>query len=137
GGTAAFGNSSGLGGGDVVGNINIGAGQTVTQDLGFKGMMPVFISLRMFCTSTTAADFPFAAAGGSGTAIANFRANNAPTLKNAIADVSVARNAPNTVIDLAGNFTDSDFTNSLIRFKTSAGDINAQLFDTTAPQTVA
>src|SRR5207302_196577 len=67
----------------------------------------------------------------------NFRANNAPSVKTTISDVSVGKNSGETVIDLAGNFDDSDITNSQIRFDTSAGPINVELLDKQAPRTVA
>src|SRR5439155_14968721 len=50
---------------------------------------------------------------------------------------SVGKNSNPTVIDLAAHFTDPDITNSTVRFDTSDGPINVQLFDTQSPQTVA
>jgi len=40
-------------------------------------------------------------------------------------------------LDLAGTFTDADLANSTVRFDTSAGAINVELFDKQAPRTVA
>jgi cyclophilin family peptidyl-prolyl cis-trans isomerase len=63
--------------------------------------------------------------------------NNAPFVGTAIADVTVQRNAANTILDLAGNFDDLDITNSLVRFDTVRGPINVELFDRQTPRTVA
>jgi len=62
--------------------------------------------------------------------------NNAPTVTSPIASVSLAQQASQT-IDLAGNFTDADISNSVVRLDTPAGPINIQLFDKQAPRTVA
>src|SRR5687767_6934185 len=59
----------------------------------------------------------------------------APTLKAAPGPVSLtAGNA--TTVDLAGTFDDADMTNTRIRFDTSAGPVNVELFDRQAPKTV-
>lgn len=63
--------------------------------------------------------------------------DNAPTVSATIADVNVATNAASTLINLAAHFRDADIGTSLVRFDTSAGAINVQLFDSLAPQTVA
>jgi cyclophilin family peptidyl-prolyl cis-trans isomerase len=60
----------------------------------------------------------------------------APTLKTALAPVSVAVGASRTV-DLAGSFDDADIVNTQVRFNTSAGPVNVELFDRQAPKTVA
>jgi cyclophilin family peptidyl-prolyl cis-trans isomerase len=59
-----------------------------------------------------------------------------PTVKTALAPVSVAAGASKTV-DLAGTFDDADITNTKVRFNTSAGPVNIELFDRQAPKTVA
>lgn len=120
----------------IVSSLPVSGGQTINEDVGYGGLDPNYISLRQFLTSTTTADFPFAAAG-NGTALANFRSNNSPIVKTAIGDVSVPKNSPDTIIDLAGHFSDPDITNSQVRIDTNFGPINVELFDTTAPQTVA
>src|SRR5206468_180732 len=43
----------------------------------------------------------------------------------------------NRIIDLSTLFTDPDIASSVIRFNTSSGPINIQLFDSAKPQTVA
>src|SRR5262249_4403172 len=63
--------------------------------------------------------------------------NSAPFVRQQIADVTVARNAADTILDLAGNFDDLDISNSLVRFDTSRGPITVELFDRQAPRTVA
>jgi cyclophilin family peptidyl-prolyl cis-trans isomerase len=127
---------TGSGGNIVISGISVTGGQTVKENLAFVGLAPGSISLRQLLSTSTSTDFPFSSAG-SGTASAGPRPNNAPFLKTAIADVSVAKNSADTLIDLAGHFSDPDFTNSQVRFDTSDGPINVQLFDKTAPQTVA
>jgi cyclophilin family peptidyl-prolyl cis-trans isomerase len=62
--------------------------------------------------------------------------NNPPTVSAPIADVSLPAGGSRT-LDLAGNFTDADITDTMVRFNTSAGPINVELFDTQAPRTVA
>jgi cyclophilin family peptidyl-prolyl cis-trans isomerase len=129
-----------LGGIVSVPGRSIGAGKTVILNTPLQGLAPEFVSLRQLLTSTTVDDFPFANAG-SGRTLVNPRENNLPFVQNAIGDVSASKNDADRVIDLAGHFSDPDFTNSQIRFKTSRGgiseDINVVLFDTQAPRTVA
>jgi cyclophilin family peptidyl-prolyl cis-trans isomerase len=62
--------------------------------------------------------------------------NNAPTLRTPVANVNVAQNANPTTLDLSQNFADSDISNSVVRFKTTEGDIDIQLLDQEAPLTV-
>jgi cyclophilin family peptidyl-prolyl cis-trans isomerase len=116
--------------------FRVNGGDEIHRDVGFQGMMPAFISLRQFLTSSTLADFTFTAPG-SGSGSANTRPNNTPTIKLAIGDLTLNKNTADTIIDLSGRFTDPDFTNSQIRFDTNFGPINIELFDKTAPQTVA
>jgi cyclophilin family peptidyl-prolyl cis-trans isomerase len=134
----SWGNTQGPEGTDVIPGLTVTGGQPVQKNLGFSGLAPDAISMRLFLSSSTTADVPFAPAGG-GTGLANFRPNSAPTVKTAIADVTVtaAQSSAPTILDLAANFTDPDMTNSTVRIDTSAGPINVTLFDTQAPQTVA
>jgi cyclophilin family peptidyl-prolyl cis-trans isomerase len=134
----SWGNTQGPEGTDVITGLTVTGGQPVQKNLGFSGLAPDAISMRLFLSSSTTADVPFASAGG-GTGLANFRPNSAPTVKTAIADVTVtaAQSRAPTILDLAANFTDPDMTNSTVRIDTSAGPINVTLFDTQAPQTVA
>lgn len=131
-----FGGSGAPPGGAVVNGITVTDAQTVTQDIGLVGIDPAFISLRMFLTTSTLADFPFPAAG-TGQATAASRPNNTPVVSAPLNDLFVKPSSPNTVIDLAGNFTDPDITDSQVRVNTSMGPINVELFDTKAPRTVA
>ena len=62
--------------------------------------------------------------------------NSTPTVKTALAAVSTAAGASQT-IDLAGSFDDADITDTLVKFDTSAGPVNIELFDKQAPKTVA
>jgi cyclophilin family peptidyl-prolyl cis-trans isomerase len=138
-----------LGGMPTVGNINapagvtlispitLGGGQSLSNTVGFQGGLdPSAISMRLFMTDTTEADYPYGAPG-AGPLLVNFRANNAPFVSSAIGTISVAKNSAPTSIDLAGHFSDPDFANSQVTFNTSAGPLTMTLFDTTAPQTVA
>ena len=60
----------------------------------------------------------------------------APTLKTALSPIAVAA-AGSTTVDLAGSFDDADITDTQVRFDTSKGAVNVELFDTQAPKTVA
>jgi cyclophilin family peptidyl-prolyl cis-trans isomerase len=119
----------------VIASLPVTGGQNITEGVGFRGLAPEFVSLRQFLSTTTAADFPFLAAG-SGVAFASGRANSAPVVKAAIADVT-GQQSGGTTIDLAGNFDDPDITDTMVQFQTSAGPINVELFDKQAPRTVA
>jgi cyclophilin family peptidyl-prolyl cis-trans isomerase len=126
-----------LGGGvSTPASISIPAGQTVTKDVGFRGVAPAFVSLRQLMSTPITTTYLFGTAG-TGTAKAADRENNLPTLKNAIANVAVQAGAADTLIDLAGKFDDQDMTNSVVQFQTNFGNINFELFDRQAPQTVA
>ena len=126
-----------LGGGvSAATSISIPAGQTVTQDVGFRGVAPGFVSLRQLLSTPINATFLFGTAG-TGTAKAADRENNLPTLKNALGNVSVQSGAADTLIDLAGKFDDQDLSNSVVQFQTNFGNINFELFDRQTPQTVA
>ena len=63
-------------------------------------------------------------------------ANATPTVAAAPAAVSLTGTASRT-IDLAGTFDDADIVNTVVRFNTSEGAINVELFDRAAPKTVA
>lgn len=122
-------------GGPSVGGLLVAEGQTLTQNLGFRGLLPGVITMRLFLASTTPSDLHLPSApAGSGTGLANFRPNNKPVVVSPIADVSVDKNpsAP-TVIDLAAHITDPDLT---FRMDTSDGPINVRLFASQAPKTV-
>jgi len=62
----------------------------------------------------------------------------APTVRTAIAPVSVMHNAAPTTLDLAANFGDPDIVdgNTTVAMNTSSGTINLTLDDQSAPQTV-
>jgi peptidyl-prolyl cis-trans isomerase A (cyclophilin A) len=119
----------------VLSGFSLAGGQTGSQDVGFRGLAPAFVSGRQFLSISTDADFGLPAPG-SGVASASTRANNSPILKLTIPDVAGVVNGSNT-IDLAGFFSDPDIQDSFVRFDTSAGPINVELFDTQAPRTVA
>jgi cyclophilin family peptidyl-prolyl cis-trans isomerase len=115
-----------LGGADVSPSTTLGAGQSVSQDAAFQGLAPQSLSLRLFLSTTTNAAYPF-----------TFSGNTPPTVTTPIAAVSVAVNSPDKTIDLAAHFGDPSTTDTLMRFDTSAGPIDVDLFDSQAPQTVA
>ncbi|MCI0641833.1 MAG: peptidylprolyl isomerase [Gemmataceae bacterium] len=125
----------GMSGPNLSAPFAVAGGQTVNRDFAVRGLAPAVISMRLFLTSTTDENLPFVPGSGSG--LANPRGNNLPIVETAIPDVTAGKNSADTIIDLAGHFSDPDFSNSQIRFITSAGAINVQLFDGQAPQTVA
>ncbi len=124
------------GGGRAFALPHLDDGQTLTQDVPFGGLIGTSVTLRMFLASTKAADFPSQAAG-SGVSFVTSRPNSPPFVSSPIADVAVAANATPTTLDLAGNFSDPDLGDSTITFNTSDGPVNVELFDKTAPRTVA
>lgn len=120
-----------------VGPFTLGAGQSLSESIGLTGGLDArHISLDQFLTSTTPADFAFGPIGG-GSAAVNARADNAPVVSNAISNLSIVGGTAGTTIDLAGKFSDPDITNSQVTLNTSEGALKIDLFDTTAPQTVA
>ncbi len=135
GGPPSLNNSSAPAGVTVVSNLTVVGGETTTQSLGFLGLGASFISLRQFLSTSTPAGDGLPAAG-TGQAVVSPRENNAPVLAKPISDVTGIENGSN-VVNLAGFFTDPDITNTTVRFDTSAGPVNVQLFDNQAPQTVA
>ena len=74
--------------------------------------------------------------GGRATGTVAITREAAPTVKTTLAPVSLAA-AGTTTVDLAGTFDDADITNTRVRFDTSAGPVNVELFDRQAPKTVA
>jgi len=125
--------SNGAEGTKVISGLVLSADQTLAQDLAFRGLAPEAISCRLFLTTSTPADLPFDSAGSGKAQVAD----SSPFVKTAITNVSVVKNAANTVIDLAGNFDDTDLTNSQIALNTNFGTMNVELFDRAAPRTVA
>lgn len=75
-------------------------------------------------------------AGGRAAQTITVTREAAPILKTALTPISVAASG-STTVDLAGTFDDADITNTRVRFDTSAGAINVELFDQQAPKTVA
>jgi cyclophilin family peptidyl-prolyl cis-trans isomerase len=63
--------------------------------------------------------------------------NVAPTLRTRINDVGVLQGAPDSTIDLAAVFADANAAHTLVRFSTSSGDVDAELFDDRTPLSVA
>jgi cyclophilin family peptidyl-prolyl cis-trans isomerase len=122
----------GVGVGDSVSGITLSAGQSVTQDLGFFGLGPQAISARQFLTNSTAADLQFPTPGSGQGSV-----DRPPVVSSAIQDVSVNKGSAPTTLDLAGNFSDPDITDTRVVLNTSAGPINIELFDAQAPRTVA
>jgi cyclophilin family peptidyl-prolyl cis-trans isomerase len=115
--------------------ITMTGDQTVTEDLVFGGLAPQFISLRQFLATSTPSNISGLPSPGSGSAAASSRPNSAPTVAKPIPSFMGHPNGD--TIDLAGFFTDPDITDTFVRFDTSAGPINVELFDSQAPQTVA
>jgi cyclophilin family peptidyl-prolyl cis-trans isomerase len=120
----------------VVPGLTLGAGQSLSADVAFLGLAPQAVTLQMFLASTTTADFPSLPAG-TGQGFVNSRANSPPFVSSPIAAVAVAVNASPTMIDLAGNFSDPDISDTMLTINTSDGPLNIELFDKQAPRTVA
>ncbi len=134
--TAIYPALTGPAGVTVVAQVAVAGGKTVTQNVAYAGLSAAAVSLGQF---TNSGSNPVAniLAAGSGVADASSRANSAPTvMTNAVLTVSGAE-GESSVKDLAGVFTDPDITNSEVQINTNMGSIEVQLFDTTAPQTVA
>ncbi len=120
--------------------MSIIGGQSFSDNVGYlPGLKPSYISVADFLTETTSSSY-FVAAPGSGQGLANYRANNTPTISNQIAAQTVVPGSTGT-FDLAGAFTDADITDSEVTFNITANgvseEINVNLNDTTTPQTVA
>ena len=84
-------------------------------------------------TITVRASLPGGPAANTTTTITR---QSAPTLKTALTPVAVTA-GNSTTVDLAGTFDDADITNTQVRFNTSKGPVNVELFDKQAPKTVA
>jgi cyclophilin family peptidyl-prolyl cis-trans isomerase len=137
----SVGTAAGFLGNGATPDFHIDGGATVTENVGFVGGLdPNSISLRQFLSTTAASDFHLPK-GGSGQGTANSRANHAPTVSATLGDVTVPVGTAAAHIDLAGFFSDPDFTNSQVTFHITNGGIpeslKLNLFDTTAPKTVA
>lgn len=120
-----------LGGASTDSGLTITSNQSLAANLGTALVTPSRVSMRFFLTSTTPrAPLP---AAGKGVDVMTY----APTVLKAIANVSVAPSASPTLVDLAANFTDPDFTDTTVQFNTDEGPIDILLYDSKAPQTVA
>jgi cyclophilin family peptidyl-prolyl cis-trans isomerase len=115
--------------------ITVAGGDTFTRNVGFGGLSPAAVSLRQFLTRPPVNAIP-GSVPGTGLAAANYRPNNKPTATGLSTDITLARNSER-FFDMAGYFSDPDLSNSIVRFKTNAGDINVELFDKDAARTVA
>ena len=112
-------------------------GQVFQHNFAFKGgVVAQAFSMRALRTNSTAANLPFNSAG-AGAGIAN----HVPTVSPAISPVNTTSTSANSVINLAGNFKDADFSNSQVTFHftngTTTSAVKLTLFDTQAPKTVA
>jgi cyclophilin family peptidyl-prolyl cis-trans isomerase len=118
--------------GTVAANINLSTGQALHgQNLGFHG--GIRFSLAFLLNNSTDANILNGTAGNA--------ANYAPTVSKALGSLSLPENTTGKVIDLAGFFTDRNYTNSQVRFNLTvngvAKSMTLNLFDAQAPQTVA
>lgn len=75
--------------------------------------------------------------GNIGQGVQAITFNSAPTVSAGIQAVSVMQGAPDTVINLATAFADVDIQSTLVRFITSRGNVDAELFDEQTPRHVA
>ncbi len=89
------------------------SGQTSTQNFVYPGgVAPSAFSLRLHLTTTTNLSFPFFAAAGSGTAAADAT----PTVKTPISAITETPGTTPSPTDLAGTFTDANYTDSEVTF---------------------
>jgi cyclophilin family peptidyl-prolyl cis-trans isomerase len=127
--------------GSNVSIINVPAvagGQTANVSIRFLGLAPSSIGLRQFLASTTNTNTFTVGTAGPGVALASARENSRPIVKTGgIPAINVTQTDTSTPLDLAGFFDDVDLTNSRVQLVTNRGNINIDLFDKTAPRTVA
>jgi cyclophilin family peptidyl-prolyl cis-trans isomerase len=110
--------------------FTVSAGQTVVENIVVHGgLAPAGINLLSFLTSYAEP------APGSG------NPNNKPIVSHAIANQTLSPTKASTNIDLAGSFTDADFTDTQVQFNITNGStpetMDMTLFDAQAPATVA
>jgi cyclophilin family peptidyl-prolyl cis-trans isomerase len=109
---------------------------TVTENLAYAPLQADSLSLKFYLASATGSTLPFQQTAGTTPGAVSFRSNSAPTVKNPLPNIT--GHAGGDTLSLGGFFSDSDLsTGTMVRFDTSAGPINVQLFDQQAPQTVA
>ncbi len=111
-------------------NLGVTAGPGTNNNIGVGGLDPNFINWSQFLTSTTSSAFDFAAAG-TGKAAASV-----PFTTNTLGAVSLTTTSSADVIDLSADFSAPDITDTMVQLQTNFGNINLELFDTIAPQTV-
>jgi cyclophilin family peptidyl-prolyl cis-trans isomerase len=121
----------------VFARVTVTAAETLTQNVGFLGLTPAFVSQAQLLStsSNTVLEIPSIKAG-TGVALASSRPDSTPTVSTAIANVTATTNG-STQIDLAGHFSDADFsTHTILQINTTLGSFEVEMFDDTAPQTV-
>jgi peptidyl-prolyl cis-trans isomerase A (cyclophilin A) len=112
-------------------------GQNLTRNVAFGAIRPGAVNLRQLLNNSPPGSVGTPTAG-TGVAKAADRPDNKPIPKGTLADVTVAKNkVADTFVDMAAFFDDVDMANSRVVFHTTAGNINVELFDRAAPQTVA
>lgn len=121
-------------------NLTVTVGTTaVTKDVPIDGiaasgtiLLNTSDDVKVFADTTLAA-LPLPTAGtGQSTGM-----NEAPTLRGAQpAAITVAQGGTPATVDLTGLFDDPNIVNSQVKIKTSKGDVNVDLLDKDAPQTV-
>jgi len=119
-----------------VSGVALGSGQNLEGGAAFLGLAPQSISLALFLTSTTAADFP----NGSAAPGAGVVRTTGPTVSTTIAAQSLTIGTPQN-LDLAGDFTAPDISDTQVQLQVQEGSfkgtITMELFNKQAPQTVA
>ncbi len=134
-GTVSIGGVSASPGVSVGAPVAVGSGATVGQNIVIQGGFdPQIISMQMFLNITTAADFPFNAAGAG-------NPNSTPAVSTAIGAQALSATTTSKVIDLAGHFADPGLTDSAVTMNVTANgvakQINVNLTDAATPQAVA
>ena len=121
-------------------NLTVTVGTTaVTKDVPIDGvaatgniLLNTSDDVKAFADTTLAAlPLPIAGTGVS------TGSNEAPLLRNSDPlDISVVQGNAATTVDLTGVFDDPNIVSSQVKIKTSMGDVNVNLLDKDAPQTV-
>jgi len=129
---------SGTLGSGTIATVTVGT-TAVTKDVPIDGiaasgdiLLNTSDDVKVFADTTLAA-LPLPNAGtGVSTGI-----NEAPTLRDTDPiDVTVVQGDSSTTVDLTGVFDDPNIVTSQVKIKTNLGDVNVNLLDKDAPQTV-
>jgi cyclophilin family peptidyl-prolyl cis-trans isomerase len=77
------------------------------------------------------------ATGSTNSTTVTITRNTGPTVSEPILNVTAQKNGSPTVLNLNENFSDVDVVGTRLRFSTSAGEVEVEMFDAQTPLTVA